>query len=228
MAHVRINTGPVEATTYLEDVPREQWHFLVSARKTFLRITLPYDCRELLRFVEEAKEMAVPMGYHDVPDFIRRGLDMDPALVGWAVDGLRTLKPDEPLPLATAVEAGKRSQAAAQQTTGDVRPRGNPTGSNQYVSNCSRGGQALEAAKNGLSDWGIKWWAPILEPKNILQVNDLVVIHRFFLDFSAHPSKNPLVRGVNSYIGSSAHILSTALLRSAHTTWGNVEVVVVP
>src|SRR5262249_42588698 len=65
--------------------------------------------------------------------------------------------------------------------------------------NCSRGGQALEAAKNGLSDWGIKWWAPILEPKNILQVNDLVVIHRFFLDFSAHPSKNPLVRGVNSY-----------------------------
>jgi hypothetical protein len=108
MAAVVIDSGPVSATQRREDVPVDRWRQLVAARRDFCNVKLSYDCRELLHFVEEAEEMVQPLGYADLNDFIRRGLELDPQLVTWAVDGLRRLKPDTPIPFTRAVALGKR------------------------------------------------------------------------------------------------------------------------
>jgi Arc/MetJ-type ribon-helix-helix transcriptional regulator len=114
----KIDRGPIEATDYAAKVPQEQWPMLVQARRAFLQINLPYDCRELLRFVDEAQPMLRALGYKNVPDFIRRGLDLDPSLVQWAIHGLRTIQPDVPIPFAMAVQTGKeKTKACAESAT---------------------------------------------------------------------------------------------------------------
>src|SRR5215813_153929 len=70
--------------------------------------------------------------------------------------------------------------------------------------NCSRVGQALETAINGLSRWGVRRRLSILKAKKILQVTYLIVNARFCPGFLLFPRKNPLVRGVNSYWRYSA------------------------
>ena len=70
--------------------------------------------------------------------------------------------------------------------------------------NCSQGGQALEAAKIGLSRLGVKQRLGVLREKNILRVNYPIVIHRFFPGFCPCPLKNLLVRGVNGYTAISS------------------------
>jgi len=47
------------------------------------------------------------LGYQDRDDFLRRGLELDPALVDWAIKGLKQLRPDEAIPFVKAVELGR-------------------------------------------------------------------------------------------------------------------------
>ena len=111
MAAVRIDSGPVSATQSAERIPREKWSELVAERRSFCRFNLPSDCRELLRFVAEAERFR--MWEHEklhatgLEDFIRKHLDLDPELVDWAISGLRSLKPNEAIPLEIAVREGK-------------------------------------------------------------------------------------------------------------------------
>jgi hypothetical protein len=105
---VVIDSGPVSATQRLVDVPMDRWRELVSARRSFCAVHLPHDCRELLHFVDDA------------PDILTRGLELDPAMVEWAVQGLQRLKPDEPIPLKSAIAFGqnggdRRSEEAKNQ-----------------------------------------------------------------------------------------------------------------
>lgn len=113
MDAVRINTGPIEAELFLDEVPRESWGTLLRARKTFVKTSIPHDCRELLRFVEEADQMFEELGFANLEELIRNGLEIDPDLVGWAVKGLRSLKPDEPVTLDAAVRLGKHGRQGA-------------------------------------------------------------------------------------------------------------------
>lgn len=109
MAAVKIHTGDtIYAYDNVRDVPKEEWDTLLNARCAFAKVNLPYDCRELLHFVEEAQVMYEHLGYSSVEDLIRRGLELDPILVDWAVQGLRTLKPNEPLAFDAAVVLGRR------------------------------------------------------------------------------------------------------------------------
>jgi len=108
MARLTIDSGEITADQYLEEVPPENWRELMQVRRSFLRTHLPYDCRELLRFVEEAEEMYVPLGFESVEDMVRRGLELEPEQVAWAVEGLKRLKPNEPIPYLRAQELGKR------------------------------------------------------------------------------------------------------------------------
>jgi hypothetical protein len=107
MARVTIDSGPVTADLYLRKVPREKWQILLLERRSFLHTHLPFDCRELLRFVEDAEQMYAVLGYASVEDLVRRGLDLDPQQVGWAVEGLRQLKPNEPITYEWAQKLGK-------------------------------------------------------------------------------------------------------------------------
>lgn len=105
---VLIDSGPLTATARVEDVPVAQWPELLRLRRLFCAIDLPFDCRELLRFVEDAADMLGPLGYANVTDFLERGLALDPQMVDWAVQGLKQLKPNDPIPYRRAVELGQR------------------------------------------------------------------------------------------------------------------------
>lgn len=119
-AGVTIDSGPVDASDGLGDVPQDKWPDLMRARRTFLRIHLPYDCRQLLQFVDDAEEMYGPLGFASPQDFIKRGLELDPQEVDWAIAGLRRRKPDEPIPFQNAIKLGKhggdRKSAAFQKS----------------------------------------------------------------------------------------------------------------
>jgi hypothetical protein len=127
---VRVNKGTIEATDELDDVGPEDWHLLLGARKYFVRVHVPSDCRKLLKFVGDAERMYEALGFNSVDDLIRRGLEIDPTLVDWAVKGLKSLQPDEPVTLDTAVDAGKRVRQRAERAEPLAEPgavgRGRP------------------------------------------------------------------------------------------------------
>jgi hypothetical protein len=104
---VRIDSGPITADLRLDQVPQDQSFTLMQVRASFLAVHLPYDCRQLLEFVEDAEVMADPLGFVGAEDFIRRGLELDPEQVQWAIEGLRRLKPDEPVTFERAQRYGK-------------------------------------------------------------------------------------------------------------------------
>src|SRR5262249_54143396 len=81
-------------------------------------------------------------------------------------------------------------------------------------SNCSRVGQALETAKNGLFRRGIRQRLDTLKAKNILLVTYLIVNFRFFQGFPHFSRKTLSVRGVNSYSKTCAWAVRNSLLRA--------------
>jgi hypothetical protein len=126
----RIDRGAIEATHALEWVPQEAWPGLVQARRAFLAVTLPHDCRALIQFAAEAARMWRPLGYASREEFIAVGLGLVPEDVDWAVVGLQRWKPDEPIPLADAVHLGKRGRPRkGEERKGTEIPLrgGNPT-----------------------------------------------------------------------------------------------------
>jgi|RhiMetdeSRZDD1v2_1073273.scaffolds.fasta_scaffold852374_2 hypothetical protein len=60
---VMIDSGPLKPTDLLSSVPQDKWAELVRLRKTFLKTELGYDCRCLVRFVEEAEQMYQSLGF---------------------------------------------------------------------------------------------------------------------------------------------------------------------
>jgi Arc/MetJ-type ribon-helix-helix transcriptional regulator len=119
MANVIIDSGELEPTTKLYNVPRERWRYLMQKRRSFLKSKLPFDCRALLQFVDEAERMYEQLGFSDADDFIRNGLELDPQQVNWAVDGLRQMRPNDPVPYKKAIERGKlRAVGVNQHTAG--------------------------------------------------------------------------------------------------------------
>jgi hypothetical protein len=116
MAGVKINSGAIDATDFLRNVPQSKWYILMQERRMYLGINLPSDCRRLLEFVEDAEQMYRPLGFNSPEDFIERGLELNPQDVAWAVDGLRRMKPDEAIPFEKAKALGKHG--ANQHTVG--------------------------------------------------------------------------------------------------------------
>ena len=108
MAQVIIDSGPVDAEDQLRTVPESQWRELMRARRSFLAVRLPHDCRCLLEFADDAEKMWAPLGFADVEDFIKHGLDLDPQQVAWAVDGLKRMEPDKPARYDKAIELGQK------------------------------------------------------------------------------------------------------------------------
>lgn len=106
MAAVKIIRPPVCSDPAI-DIPREQWPELIAERKSFCNGVLPRDCRMLLFFVDDA-EKSQWLGYGSRDNYLRDALGLDPQQVTWAIDGLRQLKPDEPIAYDWAQKLGKR------------------------------------------------------------------------------------------------------------------------
>jgi hypothetical protein len=123
---VRIDHGRIDAEfTKLRDVAPEDYRSLMHKRRAFAHDTIAHDCRCLLEFVEDAEKMYQPLGFRDANDFIARGLELDPTKVRWALDGVRQLRPDLPIPFQKAIELGQREIGIAGGKAGPGR--GNKT-----------------------------------------------------------------------------------------------------
>jgi hypothetical protein len=143
MAGVTIDSGPVDPTYNLRDVAPENWGNLMRVRRDFLSRNLQRDCRCLLEFADDADVMAAPLGFASAEDFIRHGLEQDPQQVGWAIDGLRRMRPDEPIPYRRAIALGKHG--TNQHTPGVGNTKSSSTGGttvNYILARLDRDGHA--------------------------------------------------------------------------------------
>jgi hypothetical protein len=107
----RINKGPITAITNPDELAPSEWKALTRERRSYLAVKLPNDCRLLLQFVNDAEEIYRDCGYASVDEYIRKGLELDPEQVRWAIDGLHRMKPDEEIPYERAIELGKQGGA---------------------------------------------------------------------------------------------------------------------
>ncbi len=116
MSSMRIDTGTIEAEDSLDHVPRTGWELLLGARRMFVRTRIPHDCRQLLRFIEEATpEWLSHFGFVSTDDYVERGLKLDPQIAKWAVAGLKSIGTDRPVSEAAAVERGKLAAHGVNQ-----------------------------------------------------------------------------------------------------------------
>jgi hypothetical protein len=120
---VTVRTGPISAQDNPADIPVEKWRLLVDARRGFAKVELPYDCRELLRFVEEMRtfDMVAKLGYADEDDFIRRGLELDPEIVREALVMLKRMKPEWAVPFQAAADIGRTLRAHGGDRKSEAR-----------------------------------------------------------------------------------------------------------
>ena len=133
MAAVSVRTGPVSADDKARDVDRDRWIELTWARRAFVATNVPYDCRSLLAFVDEARSFRIweQTGHADLEDYIRNGLEIDPRMVEWARIGLESLDRSRPQSLDAAVEQGKKTVAEMVAEMEPAKPHGG-TGANQH------------------------------------------------------------------------------------------------
>ena len=108
MATVKINSGNPKYDDRPHTWPKDQWELLLSQKKQFLEVHIPYDCRCILEFIEDAEVMWQPLGYSSKDELIERGLDLDPFDVQMAVDWLKIKDPSYEIPFQVAVEEGRK------------------------------------------------------------------------------------------------------------------------
>ena len=126
MASVAVRTGPVSADDSARDVNPSRWLELTLARRTFVAINVPYDCRSLINFVDEAASHRIweHTGHADLDDYIHHGLDIDPELVEWARLGLSVIGKEKPVSLGVAIDAGKKVAETMAKAPDNAPKRG--------------------------------------------------------------------------------------------------------
>ncbi|MDO9712374.1 hypothetical protein [Paracraurococcus lichenis] len=117
---VTINQGP-SADSPASDLPREWWPELVSWRRITTQRDIPQDCRSLVFYVEDAEATSDWLGYGSRASYLRDGLGVDPAMVDWALAGLKMCGADQPIPMADAVKLGKRGGQPGNDNAAKVR-----------------------------------------------------------------------------------------------------------
>jgi hypothetical protein len=133
---VQIDSGPIEATDRLREVPKEKWHDLMLARRYFLTVHLSHDCRCLVEFVNDATVMYSALGFQNVEQMIREGYGLKPDEIAIAVRWLELNPPNEPLSLDQAITLGKQGRVddAPRNEAGRYLPQAvNPKGSNTTI-----------------------------------------------------------------------------------------------
>ena len=87
-AEPKIDSGSIEATDRLRDVPRAKWHDLMLARRQFLELQLSSDCRHLVEFVNDAELMFEALGFSSPKQMIIEGYGLELEEINTAVKWL--------------------------------------------------------------------------------------------------------------------------------------------
>jgi hypothetical protein len=123
---VVVDSGPIEATHKLYEVPKEKWRQLMWIRRDYLHIRLTHDCGCLVEFIDDAETMYRDLGFQSVRDMVRDGYDLSPAEVDVAREWLRLNPPDGDLPFQRVLDRAAAYRAADEKVKADRRPGGRP------------------------------------------------------------------------------------------------------
>jgi len=126
---VTVDSGKIEASNKFREVPKSKWKSLVRVKRDFLSVRINYDCRCLIEFCEEAKEVYAELGYASSEQMIREGYELDPSQIELAVAWLNENKPDKPVGMGEIkeqiAEAKKDAETIKQGTRTDIEPLSN-------------------------------------------------------------------------------------------------------
>jgi hypothetical protein len=109
MGSVRIDSGPPAAWQRPCDIPKDKWFFLMEEKRSFISTNIPYDCRCLLEFVQDANEMWEELGFKSAEDMILNGYELDPVEVDLAYEWLSIQSPETAVDYETAVEGVRKA-----------------------------------------------------------------------------------------------------------------------
>ena len=107
------------------EVPKEKWFFLMQEKRSFIVTNIPYDCRCLLEFVQDANEMWEELGFKSFQDMINNGYKLDPVEVDLAYEWLLIQSPETAVAYEIAVEGGRKLR---DRPGAPERSRNNPMG----------------------------------------------------------------------------------------------------
>jgi hypothetical protein len=99
-----MNVSEIRATDTLVEVPTAQWWDLLEARRHFAKTALPYDCRCLLQFCDDADLMYEQLGFDSPETLIQDGLGLKPPELRLVVEWLRLNPQDDAVAFETAKE----------------------------------------------------------------------------------------------------------------------------
>jgi hypothetical protein len=125
MASVRIDSGIPAAWQRPWDIPKDKWFFLMEEKRSFINTIIPYDCRCLLEFVQDANEMWEELGFKSAQDMISNGYYLDPVEVDLAYEWLSIQNPETAVNFETAVKGGRKLRDRPGAPEGTVN---NPLG----------------------------------------------------------------------------------------------------
>jgi hypothetical protein len=108
MGSVRIDSGIPAAWQRPCDIPKDKWFFLMQEKRSFIQTNIPYDCRCLLEFVQDANEMWEELGFKSAQDMISNGYYLDPVEVDLAYEWLSIQNPETAVNFETAVKGGRK------------------------------------------------------------------------------------------------------------------------
>lgn len=106
-AIVKINSGSPAAWMRPYEVDKARWTLLMGAKKSFLKTNIPYDCRCLLEFVQDAEEMYESLGFKTPSEMILNGYELDPEEVNLALSWLKIVSPEDVISYQDAVDMGR-------------------------------------------------------------------------------------------------------------------------
>ena len=121
MASVIIDSGEPSPTDRPSYIPKDKWRSLMSVKRDFLAVNIQHDCRCLIEFIEDAKEMWQELGFKSSEDMIRNGYELDPQEVKLAVEWLKIKDPNYKIPYVDVIAFAKANPL-----------REGPGGMNQY------------------------------------------------------------------------------------------------
>jgi hypothetical protein len=129
MGSVKIDSGRPAAWQRPWDIPKDKWFFLMEEKRSFIQTNIPYDCRCLLEFVQDANEMWKELGFKSAEDMINKGYELDPVEVDLAYEWLSIQSPETAVDYETAVKGGRELRDRPGAPEGTIN---NPLGNNQY------------------------------------------------------------------------------------------------
>jgi hypothetical protein len=114
-----INRGAPEAEQSYQQWPKEQWPTLLRAKRMYVEIQIPHDCRCLKQFIDEARYVWRDLGFTSRDDMIERGLGLESSKIRRAYNWLKKNQPDKPVSLKEAL--GDHGGDRGNQYTGGKR-----------------------------------------------------------------------------------------------------------